>query len=150
MHILLKKLDILIMKPAQSPNQFAIGKREGFPGQPLVANRLIEPLSEWALIDWSARTALPELLGIRVTKSTKDRLYHTSDALYAHRKTLEQTLRRREADIFCLQRSIVLYDVTNTHFEGLCEKNPKARHGKNKQKRNDCRQVAVGRCRVTF
>ena len=43
--------------------------------QLLVANRLIEPLSEWALIDWSERTALPELLGIRVTKSTKDRLY---------------------------------------------------------------------------
>jgi len=30
------------------------------------------------------------------------------------------------------------------HFEGLYHKNPKARHGKNKQKRNDCRQVAVG------
>jgi transposase len=38
----------------------------------------------------------------------------------------------------------VLYDMTNTHFEGLCEKNPKARHGKNKQKRDDCRQVAIG------
>jgi transposase len=38
----------------------------------------------------------------------------------------------------------ILYDMTNTHFEGLCAKNPKARHGKNKQKRNDCRQVAVG------
>jgi len=112
--------------------------------QLLVANRLIEPLSEWALIDWSARTALPELLGIRVTKSTKDRLYLTSDALYAQRKTLEKTLRAREADIFSHQRSIVLYDVTNTHFEGLCAKNPKARHGKNKQSRNDCRQVAVG------
>jgi transposase len=34
--------------------------------------------------------------------------------------------------------------MTNTHFEGLCEKNPKARHGKNKQKRDDCRQVAIG------
>jgi transposase len=112
--------------------------------QLLVANRLIEPLSEWALIDWSERTALPELLGIRITKSTKDRLYHTSDALYARRKILEQTLRRREADIFSPQRSIVLYDVTNTHFEGLCAKNPKAHHGKNKQKRNDCRQVAIG------
>jgi hypothetical protein len=31
-----------------------------------VANRLIEPLSEWALSDGSARTALPELPGIRV------------------------------------------------------------------------------------
>jgi hypothetical protein len=49
----------------------------------LVANRLIEPLSEWALIDWAERTALPELLDIRITKTTKDRLYHTGVALFA-------------------------------------------------------------------
>ena len=112
--------------------------------QLMISNRLIEPLSEWALIDWSQRTALPELLDLRMTKSTKDRLYHTSDELLAHRKTIEEKLREREADLFSLSRSVILYDVTNTHFEGLCEKNPKARHGKNKQKRNDCRQVSVG------
>jgi len=112
--------------------------------QLLVANRFIKPLSEWALIDWAARTALPELLGLRITKSTKDRLYHTGDALFRHRKVIETGLRHREADLFSPQRSIVLYDVTNTHFEGRCEKNPKAQHGKNKQKRNDCRQVAIG------
>ena len=112
--------------------------------QLLVANRLITPLSEWALIDWAQRTALPEMLGIRLTKTSKDRLYHTSDILLAHRKSIEEKLRAREADLFSLSRSVVLYDVTNTHFEGLCEKNPKARHGKNKQKRSDCRQVAVG------
>lgn len=112
--------------------------------QLMVANRFIEPLSEWALIDWAERTALPELLDIRVTKSTKDRLYLAGDALFAKRKMIETALRQRETDLFALQRSIVLYDVTNTHFEGLCAKNPKARHGKNKQKRNDCRQVAIG------
>jgi len=112
--------------------------------QLMVANRLIKPLSEWALIDWSQRTALPELLGTRVTKTTKDRLYRTSDELIEHRKTIENQLRGREKDLFSLSRSVILYDVTNTHFEGLCRKNPKARHGKNKQKRNDCRQVAVG------
>lgn len=112
--------------------------------QLMVANRLIEPLSEWALIDWAGRTALPELLGLRVTKSTKDRLYLTGDALLVHRKAIEKDLRQREGNLFGLQRSIILYDVTNTHFEGLCAKNPKARHGKNKQKRTDCRQVAVG------
>jgi len=110
----------------------------------MVANRLIEPLSEWALIDWSQRTALPELLDTRVTKTTKDRLYRTSDELIKHRKSIESQLREHEKDLFSLSRSVVLYDVTNTHFEGMCKKNPKARHGKNKQKRNDCRQVAVG------
>jgi transposase len=112
--------------------------------QLMVANRLIEPLSEWALIDWSHRTALPELLGMRITKTTKDRLYRTSDQLLEHRKPIEKQLRDREADLFSLGRSVILYDVTNTHFEGICQHNPKARHGKNKQKRNDCRQVAVG------
>lgn len=112
--------------------------------QMLVASRLIEPSSEWALIDWAERTALPELLGLRVTKSTKDRLYHAGDALFKHRKAIEAGLRQREASLFDSQGSIVLYDMTNTHFEGLCAKNPKARHGKNKQKRSDCRQVAIG------
>lgn len=112
--------------------------------QLLVAGRLIEPSSEWALIDWAEGTALPELLGLRVTKSAKDRLYHVGDALFSRRKTIEAALREREAGLFDSAGSIVLYDMTNTHFEGLCAKNPKARHGKNKQHRNDCRQVAVG------
>lgn len=110
----------------------------------LVAGRLIEPSSEWALIDWAERTALPELLDLRVTRSTKDRLYHVGDALFAHRKAIEAGLREHEAGLFDPAGSIVLYDMTNTHFEGLCAKNPKARHGKNKQHRNDCRQVAIG------
>ena len=112
--------------------------------QLMITNRLIEPLSEWALIDWSHRTALPELLDLRITKTSKDRLYLTSDELLAHRETIETQLRHRERDLFALKRSVILYDVTNTHFEGLCHRNPKARHGKNKQKRNDCRQVTVG------
>ena len=110
----------------------------------LVANRLIEPLSEWALIDWSQRTALPEMLGLRLTRTGKDRLYRTGDELLEKRKKIEARLRSAQPALFGLERSVILYDVTNTHFEGLCQSNPKARHGKNKQHRNDCRQVAVG------
>lgn len=112
--------------------------------QLLVANRLIEPLSEWALIDWAEHTALPELLKTNITKRTKDRLYFTGDELLKHRVAIETALREHERDLFSSKRSIILYDVTNTHFEGLCARNPKAKFGRNKQKRNDCRQVAVG------
>ncbi|MFT5854096.1 MAG: transposase [Verrucomicrobiales bacterium] len=112
--------------------------------QLLVANRFIEPLSEWALIDWAGHTALPEMLGTNITKRTKDRLYHTGDELLEHRVAIETALREHERDLFTSKRSIILYDVTNTHFEGVCADNPKAKHGRNKQKRNDCRQVAVG------
>ena len=82
----------------------------------MVANRLIEPLSEWALIDWSPRTALPEMLSMRITKTAKDRLYRTSDELLAHRFVIEEKLRNREADLFSLSRKVILYDVTNSHF----------------------------------
>lgn len=112
--------------------------------QAMVINRLVEPLSEWALIDWLEHTGLPECLNVRVTKTTKDRLYKTSDELLKHRKELEKYLRCEEAELFGFYGSIVLYDVTNTHFEGVCAANPKAVRGKNKQKRNDCPQVAVG------
>lgn len=119
-------------------------KKQIATAQLMVVNRLIEPLSEWALIEWAERTALPELLDLRVTKTMKDRLYRTSDALLGHRETIEKKLRDHEQTLFSSRRKLVLYDVTNTHFEGVCGSNPKAKHGKNKQKRNDCRQVSVG------
>jgi len=112
--------------------------------QTMVVNRIVEPLSEWALIDWVKRTALPECLNVRITKSTKDRLYKTSDELIGRRKKIEKYLRGKEESLFGLTCSIILYDVTNTHFEGLCKANTKAAYGRNKQKRDDCLQVAVG------
>lgn len=127
----------LLQQNGLNPSQIATA-------QMLVAGRLIEPSSEWALIDWAERTALPELLDLRVTKSGKDRLYHVGDKLFEKRKSIEEGLRKNEADLFGSAGSVVLYDLTNTHFEGVCAKNPKARHGKNKQQRNDCRQVAIG------
>jgi hypothetical protein len=69
--------------------------------QIMVSNRLIEPLSKWALIDWSHRTALPELLDILITKSAKDRLYRTSDDLMALRKDIESTLRHPDLREAC-------------------------------------------------
>ncbi len=121
-----------------------MNKRAVSIAQTMVINRIVEPLSEWALIDWVKRTALPECLDVRITKSTKDRLYKTSDELISRHKKIEKHLRNKEESLFGLTGSIVLYDVTNTHFEGLCKANPKAAYGKNKQKRNDCLQVAVG------
>jgi len=121
-----------------------MNKRAASLAQTMVINRIVEPLSEWALIDWVKRTALPECLNVRITRSTKDRLYKTSDELIRRRKKLEKHLRKKEESLFGITGSIVLYDVTNTHFEGLCKANPKAAYGKNKQKRNDCLQVAVG------
>lgn len=109
-----------------------------------VISRLCMPCSELALAQWVSRTALPELMGQEAFSFGVDRFYRVSDALLRRSRDIEQHLVRRQADLFDLDQSILLYDLTNTHFEGVCAGNPKAKRGKNKQKRNDCPQIVVG------
>ena len=109
-----------------------------------VINRLVEPLSENALRDWLPGTALPELLGEGILKGDPNRFYYVSDALLRQQVKLEAHLRAQQARHFHYPRTILLYDLTNTHFEGQAQANPKAKRGKNKQGRSDCPQVVVG------
>jgi len=109
-----------------------------------VINRLVEPLSEHALADWLASTALPELLGEGMLKGDSNRFYYVSDALLRQQAKLEAHLRGQQARHFHYPRTILLYDLTNTHFEGEALGNAKAKRGKNKQGRSDCPQVVVG------
>ena len=109
-----------------------------------VINRLVEPLSEHALRDWLPGTALPELLGEGILKGDPNRFYYVSDALLRQQVKLEAHLRAQQARLFHYPRTILLYDLTNTHFEGQARVNPKAKRGKNKQGRSDCPQVVVG------
>jgi transposase len=109
-----------------------------------VINRLVDPISEHSLPDWYRRTGLPELMGNRLRGAGDDRFYRVSDLLLARKEEIEKHLRERQSGLFNLQRTVLLYDLTNTHFEGLCQRNPKAKRGANKQKRNDCAQIVVG------
>jgi transposase len=109
-----------------------------------VINRLADPASEHSLPDWYRRTGLPELMGNRLRGAGDDRFYRVSDLLLSRQGQIEAHLRKRQHSLFNLERTVLLYDLTNTHFEGLCRNNPKARRGANKQKRNDCAQIVVG------
>jgi transposase len=109
-----------------------------------VINRLVDPASEHSLLDWYRRCGLPELMGNSLRGAGDDRFYRVSDQLLAHQRAIEKHLRERQESLFNLNRTVLLYDLTNTHFEGLCAQNPKAQRGANKQKRNDCPQIVVG------
>jgi len=109
-----------------------------------VVNRLDEPISENGLPIWVKASSMADLLGDDILRGGEDRFYRISDKLLVHRDALEEHLRRRQALLFNLARTILLYDLTNTHFEGLCQANPKAVRGANKQKRDDCPQIVVG------
>ncbi|MCP4111814.1 MAG: hypothetical protein GY749_40860, partial [Desulfobacteraceae bacterium] len=73
-----------------------------------------------------------------------DRFYRISDKLLKNQDYIEENLYKREKTLFNLEDSLFLYDLTNTYFEGVCAKNPKAEYGGNqKEKRNDCPQIVA-------
>jgi transposase len=109
-----------------------------------VIHRLVAPGSERALVDWLPDSSLPELLGRNVAAGGKDRFYRISDRLLKHRQELEAHVRERTKSLFNLQRTILLYDLTNSYFEGEALGNPKAQRGCSKEKRNDCPQIVLG------
>lgn len=109
-----------------------------------VLNRLISQDSENGIIPWLWTVAIDELLGIDFMQFGHDRFYRISDKLLKYQSYIEEELYQREKDLFSLEDCIFLYDLTNTYFEGVCARNPKAKYSKNqKEKRSDCPQVVV-------
>lgn len=109
-----------------------------------ILNRLISQDSEHAIISWLKTVAIDEVLNVDSSKYGDDRFYRVSDLLLNNQSQLEKSLYEKETDLFHLEDSVFLYDLTNTYFEGQCESNPKAEYGGHqKEKRNDCPQVVV-------
>ena len=112
--------------------------------QLLVVNRLIDPGSEFRLHrQWFDRSAMDELLGVDFRAASKDRLYRCLDRILIHRADLFRHLRQRWRNLFAVEFEVLLYDLTSTYFEGLCQLNPKAKHGYSRDRRSDCRQVVI-------
>ncbi len=107
--------------------------------------RMISPGSELHTHAWlQACTGLGELLEHDYGSTSLTRVYTISDRLLKHQPALEAFLAAQEQTLFDLNRSIVLYDLANTYFEGQCAQNPKAQFGRSKEKRRDCPLVTLG------
>jgi transposase len=110
----------------------------------MTINRLVEPSSKLATIEWVTRTALPDILGEQVRVLSPSTLYRNMDRLHEHREKIESDLAEIERDLFNLKDTVLLYDLTSTYFEGQAKKNDKARHGYSRDHRPDCKQVVIG------
>lgn len=109
-----------------------------------VLNRLISGDSECSIVDWIKTSAVGDLFGAEVETYGKDRFYRISDKLISHKTAIEQALYSRERSCFGGSSSLILYDLTNSYFEGSQRDNPKAQYSKNqKEKRTDCPQVVI-------
>jgi hypothetical protein len=110
----------------------------------MILNRLIEPTSEHATPAWIRRTALAEILGANFDALAEDALYRVLDKLHPHRAAIEAALVQRECNLFNLDRTIYLYDLTSSYFEGEAAANGKAKRGYSRDHRPDCKQVVIG------
>jgi transposase len=110
----------------------------------MVMNRLIKPKSEHAMPGWIRGTALEDILGRDFSRLSHHTLYRNLDRLHPNREKIESALAEQERDLFNLDRSVLLYDVTSTYFEGQALGNEKAKRGYSRDKRPDCPQVLVG------
>jgi len=109
-----------------------------------ILNRLIAADSEHSIISWLDTVALADIVGCDVSQFGDDRFYRISDKLLKNKESIEKLIYENQKSLFNLEESILLYDLTNTHFEGNCASNPKAEYNANqKQKRTDCPQVVV-------
>ena len=104
-----------------------------------VIARMAAPGSERAAYGWLCdRSGLGELLGVDYETMSLMQLYRASDALVGHQQAIEQHLFSQVSDLFGLQTTVTLYDLTNTYFEGEAAEQPLAQRGHSKEKRSDC------------
>ena len=100
--------------------------------------RTVYPASELKTVRYMQENAsICELLKIDTGTVTKDQLYKTSNRLFAEKEGLESHLSRKTNELFDIEDTIFLYDLTNTYYEGAMRDSAIARHGRSKEKRSD-------------
>jgi hypothetical protein len=110
----------------------------------VIIGRLIHAQSDIGTWRWfKNRTSLIEMMPIDLNEIGKDAFYEIGDLLLANKEKIENALFEKEKNLFCLEKRVYLYDLTNTYFEGACKGNAKAKRGHSKEKRTDCPLVTL-------
>jgi transposase len=105
----------------------------------LIIGRLLHPASERETLRWGKdASGLDEVIGADFGNISNNALYRISDKLIEHRQEIERSLREKEKHLLGLNEKIILYDLTNTYFEGCALGSDKAKRGRSKEKRSDC------------
>ena len=110
-----------------------------------IVSRAVYPASENKSVAWmKENSSVLELTGYDSSILTKDKLYKNALELYKIKDSLEQYLSKKTNQLFDLEDKIMLYDLTNTYFEGTKRKSELAKFGRSKEKRSDAKLVVLG------
>ena len=109
-----------------------------------IISRTVYPASELKTVSWiKENSAVCELTGYHTQKVTKDKLYEISKKLYQEKTGLENHLSRCTNELFNLQDKIILYDLTNTYFEGRMTNSQIAKFRRSKEKRSYAKLIVL-------
>ena len=109
-----------------------------------VISRAVYPGSELATSKWiKDNSAICDITGYDIHTISKDKLYQNALDLYKYKDSIENHLSKKTNELFDLQDRIMLYDLTNTYFEGSKRKSQLARYGRSKEKRSDAKLVVL-------
>lgn len=106
--------------------------------------RAIYPYSELKTVRYlKENSALTELFKIKKENITKDVLYKSAVRLWDVHREMEDWLHARVCSLFDLEEDILLFDITNSYFEGRMQGSNICQYGRSKEKRNDCKIVVL-------
>jgi len=109
-----------------------------------IISRAVFPASENKTSKWIVEnSSICELTGFPIEKITKDKLYKSALDLFEIKDELEQFLSKKTNELFDIQDTIYLFDITNTYFEGQKRKSSIADFGRSKEKRSDAKIVVL-------
>jgi transposase len=109
-----------------------------------IISKAVYPGSEHKTAQWiNDNSAVAELFHKEAGKINRFQLYRASRMLYGIKDKMEDYLSKRTNGIFDIEDEIIIYDLTNTYFEGRKENSRKAKFGKSKEKRSDCKIIAL-------
>jgi len=109
-----------------------------------IISRAVYPASEHKTAQWIASSSsIKELLFKEDKNISYQQLYKLSKELYSEKERIEKHLSTKTNELFDLQDKIILFDLTNTYFEGRKQKSEIAQFGRSKEKRSDAKLVSL-------
>lgn len=107
-----------------------------------IIGRALFSASEYKTVQYLRdNSGLCELHHVAGDEITHRNLYAIADKLYEHKDSIDKFLYNRIVNLFDIKDSLVIYDLSNTYFEGRKASSKRAKYGKSKERRNDCKQI---------
>lgn len=119
-------------------------KHESNLAQLLLTSKLLHPSSESETTRWlKENSGAINLYDEEEYKISRYKLYKAASLLFENKRLIEDKIYTQCKDLFSSRNKFVIYDLTNTFFEGRKLESAKAHFGRSKEKRYDCRLISL-------